>query len=199
MSRIRVILAGIVGGIAMFMGGFLTHGVLHIDAMFMHDLPKEDVVISAISDTVSQRGWYVFPAQGKAMSKSATDADKAEFMEKLKKGPTATVIYNPTGVDMSGPTVYLTELVSNIALCMILSAVLVRVSGSKPTRIALATMLGVAAWMAIDVSYWNWDRFPDTYALAGLIDQGVGWFMAGTAITLVLGKHVIAARINAQS
>ena len=196
MNRIRVIVAGIVGGILMFFGGFLTHGVLHIDSMFMKDLPSEAPVVSPIQDTISQRGWYIFPAREKLM---ATEEGQKELFEKWKKGPTGIVIYNPQGIDASGPWLYLTEAISNIALCMILSAVLARVSGSKPTRIALATLLGVAAWLAIDVSYWNWDKFPDTYVLAALIDQGVGWFLAGTAITLVLGKHMIAAPVGAHA
>jgi hypothetical protein len=49
------------------------------------------------------------------------------------------------------------------------------------------------------VSYWIWDRFPDTYVLAGLIEQTFCWFLAGTAITLVLGKHMIAAPVGARA
>ena len=185
MNRMRVILAGIVGGVAMFMGGFLTHGVLHIDGMFMKDLPSETPVASAINDTISQRGWYVFPARTKLMS---TPEGQKELGEKMNSGPSGIVIFNPKG-GFDQKTLLGTEYISNAALCIILSAVLARVSGSKPTRIALATLLGVAAWLAIDVSYWNWDKFPDTYVLAGLIDQGTGWFLAGTVITLILGKN----------
>jgi len=195
MNRIRVILAGIVGGVFMFVGGFLTHGVLQIDNMFMKDLPSEAPVVSSIQDTISQRGWYVFPAREKLM---ATPEGQNELREKWMKGPTGIVIYNPKG-GQDEVTLMSIEGVSNIALCIILSAVLARVSGSKPTRIALATLLGVGAWLAIDVSYWNWDKFPDTYVLAGLIDQTVGWFLAGTAITLVLGKHMIAAPVGAKA
>lgn len=195
MNRVRVILAGIVGGIFMFVGGFLTHGVLQIDNMFMKDLPSEAPVVSSIQDTISQRGWYVFPAREKLM---ATEEGQKELKEKWSKGPTGIVIYNPKG-GQDEVTLMSIEALSNVALCIILAAVLMRVAGSKPTRIALATLLGVAAWLAIDVSYWNWDKFPDTYVLAGLIDQGVSWFLAGTAITLVLGKHAIAAPVGAKA
>ena len=195
MNRIRVIVAGIVGGILMFVGGFLVHGVLQIDSMFMKDLPSEAPVLSSIQSTISQRGWYVFPAREKLM---ATEEGQKELQEKMKAGPSGIVIYNPKGGVEMGPQLAI-EAVSNIALCVILAAVLARVSGSKPTRIALATLLGIAAWLAIDVSYWNWDKFPDNYVIAGLIDQGICWFLSGTAVTLVLGKHMIAAPVGAHA
>jgi len=189
MSRIRIIVAGIVGGIAMFIGGFLVHVVFGSDFMFKQDLPAEERVVSAITDTISQRGWYVFPAMHEARK---SDEAKNAVYERMKKGPTGLVIYNPEGFEMNPQTLG-TELVSNIAVCMVLSAVLARVSGSRPTRIVLAALLGVAAWMAIDVSYWNWDKFPHTYVLAGLLEQTICWFLAGTVITLVLGRRMIAA------
>ena len=191
MNRIRVIVAGIVGGLVMFFGGFVMHAVVQTDNMFMQDLPSERVVVDPIRDTLRQRGYYTFPAR-KALQ--ATEAGRKELHEKMAKEPSGIIIYNPDGITM-WPAMA-TELVSNVALCIILSAVLARVSGSKPTRIALAALLGVAAWMAIDVSYWTWYKYPDTFVLAGLIEQAGCWFLSGTAITLVLGKHMIAAPIG---
>jgi len=195
MNRIRVIVAGIVGGLLMFVGGFLVHAVAGSDFMVKQDLPAEERVVSAITDTISQRGWYVFP--GIHAAKKSEEAKK-EVEEKMKKGPTGLIIYNPGGFEMNPQTLG-TEFVSNVAVCIILSAVLVRVSASKATRIALAALMGAAAWMAIDVSYWNWDSFPNTFVIAGLVEQVFCWLLAGIGITLVLGRHIIAAPISAQT
>ena len=59
-------------------------------------------------------------------------------------------------------------------------------------RILLATALGVFAWASIDVSYWNWYRFPDMFACSALIDQGVGWLAGGTVISLILGRQKLS-------
>lgn len=55
-------------------------------------------------------------------------------------------------------------------------------------RRALAALAGgvvVFVW-SISVSYWNWYKFPTSFTVAALIEQVIGWMLAGLVIALVL-------------
>ena len=52
-----------------------------------------------------------------------------------------------------------------------------------------ATAIGVFGWLANIVPQWNWYRFPADFAFGNLIDEGVGWLLAGVAIAWWLGRR----------
>jgi len=39
------------------------------------------------------------------------------------------------------------------------------------------------------VPYWNWYRFPASFALAALVEQLLGWLLAGAAMAWWLGRQ----------
>jgi len=46
----------------------------------------------------------------------------------------------------------------------------------------------VFSWLSVLVPYWNWYRFPGAFAWAGLLEQLIGWLLAGAAMAWWLGR-----------
>lgn len=186
MSSGRIFGAAILGGIFMFLWGFVSHMVLPIGEMGVESLPNDGVIVPELSNSLQERNFYVFPGHP---AQGATEEAVTQWMKRYEEGPRGIVIFDPTK-DVSAMSMKMlgTELASNILAALLAAIVLARVAGTRGTRIWLATLIGIAAWLSIDVSYWNWYRFPDMYAVSQLIDQAVGWMLMGVGIALVLGK-----------
>jgi hypothetical protein len=56
-------------------------------------------------------------------------------------------------------------------------------------RVMAAGALGLFAWLTISVPYWNWYMFPVSFTFGALIEQVVGWVLAGAAIAWWLGRR----------
>ena len=55
-------------------------------------------------------------------------------------------------------------------------------------RVLIAGALGVFAWLAVSVPYWNWYMFPTDFTLSGLLELLIGWLLSGAAIAWWLGR-----------
>lgn len=180
----RLIIAGILGGIVMFIWGALSHTVLQIGDAGVRALPNEEAVISALKTNITEPGFYFFP--GMDMQHQLTEEQQAAFAEKYKAGPNGILIYHPTGRELMSPMQLGTELASNIVACLIVAFLLSMGMFSFIGRLIAATLIGLTGWISIMVSYWNWYRFPDTFVLAEGVDQVVGWFLAGLVFAVVV-------------
>jgi hypothetical protein len=60
------------------------------------------------------------------------------------------------------------------------------VGGSYGQRVLFVALLGLIAWLSINVSYWNWYGFPTAFVLGEGIDQVVGWLLAGLAMAKII-------------
>jgi hypothetical protein len=43
-------------------------------------------------------------------------------------------------------------------------------------------MMGLFGWLALSVSQWTWYHYPFSFIALDLIDQTVGWLLAGFVI-----------------
>lgn len=185
MKSVRVLIAGVVGGIVMFAWGAATHMALQLDSLYVRSLPAESSLTAQLKSTLPERGFYFFPGMDENdMSEEAMNKWAAE----LKAGPRGVVVFDPTGGEMMDVRQLGNEFASNVAAALALAIVLANVRASWFGRTFLAGLLGVFAMLSIDVSYWNWYRFPDGLLAASLIEQGVGWLLAGALIAAVLGR-----------
>ena len=67
--------------------------------------------------------------------------------------------------------------------------------GPYLARAGAVGLLGLFEWADLGVSYWNWDGFPTVFTGAALVDQVVGWTLAGLAMAAILrGRSGTAGR-----
>lgn len=185
MFNTRTFVAVVVGGVVLFAWGAIDHMALPTGEMGIQSLPAEATLLPQMKQGISERGFYFFP--GMDVHDKSEAAQKA-WQEKYRAGPRGVLIYDPTGGEAMSPAQLGTEFVSDLLAALFLTIVLAQVRGGTAARAGLGLLAGLFGWMAIDVSYWNWYRFPSAIVVSSLIEQGVGGLLAGLAIGIVLGR-----------
>lgn len=185
MRGMRVVVAGVVGGIVMFMWGFVSHMVLPFGEMGVENLPDEAVLMPVMKTSIHHRGFYFFPG----MESNANEAEQKAWGDKYAAGPRGVLIYDPEpGVVAMDAKMLGIELGSNVVAALLAAVVLAMVSGGIGRRAIAGSMLGLISFTSIDVSYWNWYRFPDKMIQGEFCVEVIGWVITGLAIALVLGS-----------
>jgi hypothetical protein len=182
----RVIIAAIVGGIVMFAWGAVSHMFLGIGTGGMKMLPNEAPVVAALQQNINEPGLYLIPT----FDPNATMHTGSEeaLMQRMETGPNAFLVYHPTGQTAMSPKQLGVEFASNILAALIGAIILAWSAPSFGKRILIGAFIGLVAWLSIDVSYWDWYRFPTEFIRDELIEQVIGWFLTGAAMTLILKR-----------
>lgn len=178
----RVIIAGIVGGLILFFWGAFSHMVLPLGEVGIKSMPNEAPVMAAMKSNIPEPGLYFYP--GIEGGHSSNEAEQAAWTEKYKAGPNGILVYHPTGGDPMPPSMLITELVSNILASLVAAFVLSMTTWSFFGRVLGSALFGLVAWLSVDASYWNWYGFPTNYFLAQGVDQFVGWLFAGVGLAI---------------
>jgi hypothetical protein len=96
----RILLAGILGGIAMFIWTSIAHMALPLGEAGINEIPNESAVLSAMQSSIGDKtGLYIFPGLG--VGKNATREEKSEAMkqmqQKIAANPSGILMYHPPG------------------------------------------------------------------------------------------------------
>jgi hypothetical protein len=178
----RVILAGLLGGVAMFLWSSVAHVALPLGRTGIKEIPSEPAVLSAMHTSLGEaHGFYVFPAVGQG-----PDAMK-QYAQKLAANPSGILIYHPPGAQAltAGQLVteFLTELIESLLAVFLLAQT--RLS-SFASRLGFVVIAGVIAALVTNVSYWNWYGFPTSYTAAYMGIQIVGFLCVGLVAAAML-------------
>ena len=180
---VRLMIAAVLAGLVMFVWGALSHMVFGLGDAGVRPVPNEAALTTAMKADIPESGFYVLPGLD---MKTATDAEKAAWNSKYKEGPTAIVIYNTTGDVAFSAKRFVVELGSNIAAALVVGMILSLGMVGFSRGVTISVLVGLAGWLSINVSYWNWYRFPTNFVTAELVDQVVGWLLAGFVLGFIL-------------
>lgn len=189
--NLRVVLAGLAGGVAMFIWGFVAHMMLPLGEAGLKALPYEESVLTAVSAHIKEPGFYLFPwpesPAGTPMPMSAEARKKAE--ELYKTFPHGMLLfYPPPGPMMTGGQLVI-ELTTNV-LSSFIAAVLVHMTlGSVRSffkRALFVAVLGLSAGIAVNVPHWNWYGFPAAFTLGEIVEHVVGFGIVGLVLAAIL-------------
>jgi hypothetical protein len=192
----RVLLAGLLGGIAMFAWTSLAHMVLPLGGAGFKEIPNEQGVLSAMQASLGTApGLYLYPGTG--LGPDATMQQKRAAMDqygqKLAANPSGILIYHPPGVKPMTPgqlgTEFLTELIEALLAVILLSQTRLT---SFASRLGFVIVAGMLATIATNVSYWNWYGFPATYTAAYMMTGLVGFICVGLVAAAVMKEKVPA-------
>lgn len=194
----RIFLAGLLGGIAMFIWTSLAHMVLPLGEAGIGEIPNEAAVLDAMEKNIGQQSsLYIFPGFG--LGPDATHEQKSNAMkhmgENLARHPSGILMYHPAG---TRPLVmgrylsieFLTEFIEVLLALLLLSKTRLTTFGG---RVGFIFGAGLLAAIATNISYWNWYGFPAVYTAAYVVTQLVGFLCAGLVAGLVLKKHQFTA------
>jgi hypothetical protein len=188
----KVFLAGIFGGIAMFIWTSIAHLMLPLGEAGISEIPNESAVLSALQSNIGeQTGLYIFPGVG--VGKNASRQEKSEAMkhmnEKVAANPSGILMYHAPGRPFAfGKALgieFATELLEAILVVFLLAQTRI---ASFAGRVGFVLVAGILAAIATNVSYWNWYGFPGVYIANYMLIQVVGFLCVGIVAALVLRK-----------
>ena len=184
----RVIIAGLLGGLVIFIWGAVSHMALPLGEMGMAQPANEDAVIAVMKENMSKPGVYMVP--GLSTAQMSDDAVVASYKAKSVANPYAFVIYQPEGRDGTVMTQNLLHQYLGDTLAALIAAMILALGPfSKAKRVLIAVGLGAFAWLTVSAPYWNWYRFPQDFSLANLAMQLIGWLLAGSVMAWWLGRN----------
>ncbi len=110
MTRGRVVVAGLAGGVAMFLWSSLAHMALPLGGAGITEITSNE---TALLDSMHQSlgnasGLYMFPSLGFASGASRSDAMK-NYDAKLVTNPSGLLIYHPPGAKSLTPGLLVTN------------------------------------------------------------------------------------------
>jgi hypothetical protein len=186
----RIVIAGIIGGIVMFIWLSIAHTVLPIGEMGVQLPVDQSAALSALARTaVAGEGVYLYPSI--APEKLGDDVAMRAFVERNRSSPFAFVVYQPGGNPVIGSMVpNLVRQFVSVTLAALLAAwLLAQMTPGMGQRVLAAGIFGLFAWLVISVPYWNWYRFPTAFTIGSAIEQIFGWLLAGIAMAWWLGRE----------
>jgi len=183
----RIILAAVLGGLVMFFWGAFSHMALGLGSSSIKQIPNEAAVVEQMRSNIVEPGIYFVP--GADMSRTMTEVEMSEYAARHKEGPTATIVYHPTGTDMISLPRLGNELASNILAALVAAIILAFAAVGFGRAWMISTLIGVTGWLSISASYWNWYRFPTRFVIDELLDQVVGWLLSGFVLAFIMRRR----------
>jgi hypothetical protein len=166
----RILIAGLLGGLAMYVWSSLAHVALPLGQMGVKALPHEAADSAVLkADLGDKSGFYLFPASMSA-----------------PPGPGGLLVYHATQTQMDPKTLAtegVAEIVRAILAAFLLS--LTALTGYLP-RVGFVGLVGLTATLTTNPSYWIWYKFPTDFTLAAMTIEFVGYVVAGLVIAAIL-------------
>lgn len=188
----RIFLAGILGGIVMFVWNFVAHDLLPLGEMGVRVLPNEDAVTSALQTNLADNsGFYIFPSGG--LTPGANGEQKQAAMKKAEEqmaaGAAGVLIYRPKRI-FNFPKRLVIQFATDVAGALIAVFLLaqtgIRGFGGK---VGFVLTAGILAAITTNVPYANWYGFPKDFTLGQMITQMIGFLLVGIVAALMLRQR----------
>lgn len=192
MSLLEFALASLVGGLILFVWGFLAWVVLplHRFSLDRYRGQDEDDLREVLRRAGSRRRLLVVPGlphprTGDREKQAAIDRT---WQERRREGPVALVAVAPC----CGPAMSPRQMVVGLAIQILAAALATAVLAlGQPAgyleRLLSVLAIGLAAWLAAPASQWNWFPFPTGYTLGLLVDYAIGWSLLATWLAWICG------------
>ena len=184
----RTLVAGIVAGIVVFLWGALAHMALPLgmQGFAIPEQPAQQAMLGSLRENLTSEGVYMLPMPPKEQWDD--EAAMTAFGERATQQPYAFLVFQPQGRDINAsfPGLLLRQLGFDVLAGVLAAFVAAAMVASRMRRAFLVSSLGLFSWLSLAAPYWNWYRFPTEFITAALIEEVVGWALAGLAITFIL-------------
>jgi hypothetical protein len=192
----RVLIAGILGGVVLFIWNFVAHDLLPLGEMGIRLMQNEDAVTSALQTNLGDNsGFYFFPTGG--LTTGATGEQKKAAMKKAEEqmasGASGVLVYRPKRV-FNFPKRLIIQFATDVAEAL-LAAFLLAQTGIRGFggRVGFVFTAGILAAIATNVPYANWYGFPKDFTLGQMLIQVVGFLLVGIIAALIFPKQTSQA------
>jgi hypothetical protein len=193
----RILAAGILGGILMFVWTSIAHMALDLGEAGIGEIPNEPAVLNAMQSNIGQQtGLYIFPGLG--VGKNPTREERNEAMkhmsEKIAANPSGILMYHapgrPFAFAKSLAIEFGTELLEAVLVVCLLALTGIASFGG---RVGFVVVAGILAAITTNVSYWNWYGFPGVYTASYMLIEIIGFVFVGIVAALILPRRAPAS------
>ena len=176
---VRILIAGLVGGILVFFTGFVEHEVLGWGSRTFSAVKKEDQFRAEIRGHRLEPAMYAFPSMPK------TREEMEPFIKKWEEGPSGFLI---VAGDMNMGLMVGLELLSNVIAALIAAWIVSLISADKTFlwRWKVVVLMGVFGWLSLVASYGIWWQFPWAFIRDDLLGAILEWCIGGAAIAAII-------------
>ena len=188
----RILLAGILGGVVMFVWTSIAHMALPLGEAGINEIQNESAVLNAMQSSMGDKtGLYIFPGLG--VGKNATREEKNEAMKQMQQriaaNPSGILMYHPPGRQFAFGKALAVEFSTEVLQAILVIWLLVQTRiGSFAGRVGFVLIAGILASITTNVSYWNWYGFPGVYIASYILIETVGFALVGLIAALMLRK-----------
>ena len=198
----RILLAGVLGGLAMFLWASLAHMVLGLGDVGIKEMPNEQPILGDMKANLPQNGFYFFPGMGVKPGASRADQNAAMtvYEQKIESGPSGILIYHPSGQKALTPGKLGAEFGTNVLQGILAAILLSFATGlrSYAMRVGFVVIAGLMAGITTNISYWTWYGFPASYTAAYLFTEVMGYVCIGLVAAAII-KHGTPAATSARA
>ena len=182
----RLITGGIVGGITLFMWGFVSWVVLtwHSDTV-RHD-SSVMAVVEDIEDNLQETGVYYFPP----MTTMRPDETEMEaYTELHKNSPSGMIFYNAEHLDPMSPSRLFVGFLADVGAAIFTTLLLIVALPNLPKywgRVVYVAALGVFAIFAIRMIDGVFFNLPIRWTVNQTLDTAISWMLAGLVLAAIV-------------
>jgi len=191
----RILFAGILGGVVLFIWNFVAHDLLPLGEMGVRLMPNEDAMSSALQTNLGDTsGFYVFPTGGLTPGASGEQKKAAmqKSIEQMAAGPAGVLIYRPKRV-FNFPKRLIIQFGTDVGCALMAVFLLAQTSiAGFGGKVGFVLTAGILAAIATNVPYANWYGFPKDYTLGQMIIQVVGFLLVGIVAAMMVGRRTAA-------
>jgi hypothetical protein len=178
----KVLFAGILGGIVLFVWSFAAWVVLPLHTNTIKPVPNEDAFTNVLRTQIPTKSVYIFPYNP---GMGGTPEAQSAWAQKMERGPSGMLIINPAGTSpvMAGQMVV--GMILNIFAALVVAWLLSRSTAANSSyfsRVAFCGMFGIFATFFDYLVMWNWMGFPTDFTSAMIVDALISWLLAGMVI-----------------
>jgi len=182
----RLIAGGIVGGITLFMWGFISWVILtwHFDTL-RHD-SSVTAVVEDIEDHLPETGVYYFPP---VPTMRPDKAEKEAYMELHKSGPSGMIFYIAEHADPMPPRRLLLGFIVDIGAATFATLLLIVALPSLPKywgRVVFVAALGVFAILAVRMIDGVFHNLPIQWTVNQSLDTAISWVLVGLVLAAIV-------------
>jgi hypothetical protein len=194
---VRIVLASILGGIALFMWGFMYWVVVSASWSAVRSLPleSETAIVSTLNEHMPADGVYFIPGftevDPQASPETRETLDQA-WRARHEAGPRGMIMYRRAGATPQQPSQFLAGLMLNIASAFFVACMVsfgVSSASRFSHRYAMVVCFGIAAAIATHGVQWNWFNMPTEYSQFMMVDVIGSWLVAGVVIAAIVSPR----------
>jgi hypothetical protein len=192
----KILLAGLLGGLVMFLWEGVAHEMLPLGESGVRGLDNEAAVVAVLRQNVKEPGLYIYPGAG-MLKPGLTGPQKEEAtrkaMEQYRTGPSGIMVVHPEGIDAGSPHHFIEQCLFDVAVMLLAAFLLFQASLTTfAARLLFVTLIGLVPTLNAELPYWNWYGFPTNYILSQALIHLVGFLLGGLVAACLVKPRAVA-------